>query len=404
VSDPSAIGARTANTAWPRVRLGDVCRVVGGSTPKTRVEVYWGGDIVWVTPSDLGRLESDHIANCDRRITQPGYNSCGAEIVPPGSVVMSSRAPIGHLAIADVPLCTNQGCKTFVPGPDVDSEFLFYHLKQAVPELQALGSGATFAEVSKTRCEAFEIALPPLPEQKRIAAALREQLDAAVRMRAAASRMTSALSALYESRLRDILSSIVDSGCPCVCLGDVIAARNDIIHPRDNPFGRDDFVGLEHIESGTGRRLGSEEIDKAALTGRKARFRTGDIVYGYLRPYLNKVWLADFDGLCSVDQYVYVVDQRQADAEYIAWFMRSPLFLSRAPVDSGPGQLPRIRLDEIARVELDLPPLPEQKRIAAVLREQLDAAARLRAAADNQAAEIGRVPAALLRRAFSGGL
>jgi len=188
----------------------------------------------------------------------------------------------------------------------------------------------------------------------------------------------------------------------CVHMGDVITPRNDIIHPRDNPTGPDVFVGLEHIESGTGRRLGSENVEKSELTGRKARFRAGDIVYGYLRPYLNKVWLADFDGLSSVDQYVYVVDQRQADAEYIAWFMRSPLFLSRAPVDSGPGQLPRIRLGEISRVELDLPPIPEQKRVAAALREQLDAAARTRAAAEAQANAGARLAVATHWTEFAG--
>lgn len=187
-----------------------------------------------------------------------------------------------------------------------------------------------------------------------------------------------------------------------VCLGDVISPRNDIIHPRDNPSGSDVFVGLEHIEPGTGRRIGRETVEKSELTGRKARFRAGDIVYGYLRPYLNKVWLADFDGLCSVDQYVYVVDQRQADAEYIAWFMRSPLFLSRAPVDSGPGQLPRIRLDEIARVELDLPALAEQKRVAARLREQLDTAARMRVAAEAQANAGARLAVATHWTEFAG--
>ena len=189
---------------------------------------------------------------------------------------------------------------------------------------------------------------------------------------------------------------------PRVPLGDVIAPRNDIIHPRENPSGRDVFVGLEHIEPGTGRRLGSEEIDKATMTGRKARFRTGDIVYGYLRPYLNKVWLADFDGLCSVDQYAYVVDPQRVDAEYVALFMRSPLFLSRAPVDSGPGQLPRIRLDEIARVHLDLPPLSEQKRMAAALRDRMDAAARMRAAATSQVAATERLMESELRDAFHG--
>ncbi len=90
-------------------------------------------------------------------------------------------------------------------------------------------------------------------------------------------------------------------GAATVTLGEVLTPRNEIVHPRDNPTGPDVFVGLEHIEPGTGRRLGSEPMEKSTMTGRKARFKAGDIVYGYLRPYLNKVWLADFDGLCSVD-------------------------------------------------------------------------------------------------------
>jgi type I restriction enzyme S subunit len=187
-----------------------------------------------------------------------------------------------------------------------------------------------------------------------------------------------------------------------VHIGDVITPRNEIVHPRDSPSGPDVFVGLEHIEPGTGRRIGSDAVEKSELTGRKARFRTGDIVYGYLRPYLNKVWLADFDGLCSVDQYVYVVDQEHADAEYVAWFMRSPLFLSQAPVNAGPGQLPRVRLDEIARVELDLPSLTEQKRVAGALRQRLAATERMRAAAAVQLAGANRLVDAELRQAFHG--
>jgi type I restriction enzyme S subunit len=181
----------------------------------------------------------------------------------------------------------------------------------------------------------------------------------------------------------------------------LLTLRNEIIHPRDNPSGPDVFVGLEHIESGTGRRVGSEPIEKSQMTGRKARFRVGDIVYGYLRPYLNKVWVADFDGLCSVDQYVYRVDEGRADRDYIAWFMRSPVFLSRAPVDSGPGQLPRIRLNEVADVEVDLPSFPEQQQASASLQGQIDAAARMRAAADSIAERIECLSAAALERSFS---
>lgn len=159
-------------------------------------------------------------------------------------------------------------------------------------------------------------------------------------------------------------------------LGDLLDFRNEIVHPRDRPVGSATFVGLEHIERGTGVRIGAERIDLSELTGRRARFYAGDIVYGYLRPYLNKVWIAEFDGICSVDQYVFVV-RPEVDREYIARFLRSDQFLKTAPVDSTPGQLPRIRSGEIAATPIALPTLAEQRRIAGIL-DKADALRRKR--------------------------
>ncbi len=154
-------------------------------------------------------------------------------------------------------------------------------------------------------------------------------------------------------------------------LRDVISPRNDIVHPRDNPTGVETFVGLEHIQPNTGRRIGAVPIDLGQLTGRKARFLPGDIVYGYLRPYLNKVWIAEFAGFCSVDQYVFIVDEGVADHAYVASYLRSPAYLAAAPIDETPGQLPRIRIDEVLSTPIPLPPLDEQRRISARLRNQL---------------------------------
>jgi type I restriction enzyme S subunit len=142
----------------------------------------------------------------------------------------------------------------------------------------------------------------------------------------------------------------------------------------------------------------------ASLKGRKPRFYREDIVYGYLRPYLNKVWLAEFDGLCSVDQYVYSVDQTKANPEFIAWFMRSPTYLTRAPIDSTPGQLPRIRTEEVASVEIHLPPLAEQQQAVAMLTKQMVAAERARKAVEAELAAIEALPGAILGRAFTGGI
>lgn len=178
--------------------------------------------------------------------------------------------------------------------------------------------------------------------------------------------------------------------------------RKDVVHPRDRPKGTAIFVGLEHVESGTGRRTGAIEVCLEELSGRKPRFRRGDIVYGYLRPYLNKVWLADFDGLCSVDQYVYEPDRDAVSAEYIAAFMRSPAYLAQVPAT--PGQLPRIRTEEVAAVRLLLPPLTEQRRLIAELERELGEVERARAAAQTQLTTLDALVPALLRRAFSGEL
>ena len=148
------------------------------------------------------------------------------------------------------------------------------------------------------------------------------------------------------------------------------------------------------------RQIGADAILMSKLTGRKPRFFKGDIVYGYLRPYLNKVWVAEFDGLCSVDQFVHSVNSSLADTEYVALFMRSPLYLKTAPVAETPGQLPRIRTEEVAEVPIYLPALTEQRRITARLKDELAEVARARAAVETQLKAAQLLPAALLRDVF----
>jgi len=168
--------------SWERTTLGDICTVVGGATPKTGRDEYWGGDIPWVTPKDLSDLDGAHeIGSTPRRLTAAGLRSCAASVLPPGSVLLSSRAPIGHVAINTVPMATNQGFKSLIPDRDrVDAKFLFWWLRRNRPMLQSLGTGATFKEISKKTTAAIPIALPPIHEQRHIA----DLLDAGDALRA----------------------------------------------------------------------------------------------------------------------------------------------------------------------------------------------------------------------------
>ena len=154
---------------WEMKRLKYTFHVVNGSTPRSSEPAYWDGDIVWVTPEDLGNLRSEVIFAAARMITKEGYSSCGTTLVPKDSLVLSTRAPIGHLARAGVPLCTNQGCRSLVFHKDSNHPFFFYQILAAKQELQSWGQGSTFMELSKERLESITIITPPLVEQQAIA-------------------------------------------------------------------------------------------------------------------------------------------------------------------------------------------------------------------------------------------
>lgn len=153
-------------------QLGKITKIVSGATPKTGVAEYWDGEVPWATPADLSKLNGPYISETPRKLTAIGVRSCATTVLPAGSVLLSSRAPIGHVAVNTVPMATNQGFKSLVPGPDVDAKYLYHWLKSRTDYLQSLGNGATFKELSKKTTEQILVPLPPLPEQRRIAAIL----------------------------------------------------------------------------------------------------------------------------------------------------------------------------------------------------------------------------------------
>lgn len=205
---------------WPMVPITRVARIVSGATPKTDNPGFWDGHINWVTPKDLGELKGKLISSAPRKITEAGLRACAAEVLPAGSVLFSSRAPIGHVAVNTVPMATNQGFKSFVPGPELDASFLFWWLDAHRERLQAMGTGATFKEVSKAVVARIEIPLPPLEEQKRIAAIL-DQADELRRLRIQAlDRINTLGQAIFHEMFGDLIAN--ERGFEPVAVGDVI--------------------------------------------------------------------------------------------------------------------------------------------------------------------------------------
>lgn len=134
---------------WEVKEIGEIAEIVNGATPLTSDDTNYGNDIIWITPYDLSNQKNKFIVKGQRSISQKGYDSCSTTLLPKGSVLMSSRAPIGLLAIANTELCTNQGFKSFVPNDMEDTYYLYYYLQTNMPQIEQLGAGTTFKEVSR---------------------------------------------------------------------------------------------------------------------------------------------------------------------------------------------------------------------------------------------------------------
>ncbi|MDR0572403.1 MAG: restriction endonuclease subunit S, partial [Rickettsiales bacterium] len=145
---------------WTKYLLGDLGKIVGGSTPSTSNNIYFGGNISWITPKDLSNHKGRYISHGERNLTDDGFKNCSAKIIPKNSILFTSRAPIGYIAIAENKLCTNQGFKSIIPNDKIDHLFLYYLLLNNRKEIENMGSGTTFKEISGTVMKQIEVNIP----------------------------------------------------------------------------------------------------------------------------------------------------------------------------------------------------------------------------------------------------
>ena len=199
-------------THWAVRSVKRVFSIVGGATPKSGEPRYWDGDVVWVTPADVSRAPS--LGDSARRITEEGRRSCSTELVPSRSLVVTSRAPVGNVAIAATSLCTNQGCKALVPGGDAEPLFHFHVLTVLKEELESRAVGTTFAEISTDRLASVPIPVPPLAEQRSIARFLDHSCRRIGRYLAAKERLIELLEEQKQAVIRRAVTRGLDPTVP----------------------------------------------------------------------------------------------------------------------------------------------------------------------------------------------
>jgi len=227
---------------WKEYLIGEIADIVGGSTPSTADPTNFDGDVPWLTPKDLSGLHDRHISRGERNLSEKGLASCSAKLLPLGAVMLSSRAPIGYLAIAKNPIATNQGFRSLILKQGFDSEFIYYSLKANIDELERNASGSTFKELSGSALAHIKIRIPPLPDQRAIAhilGTLDDKIELNRRMNETLEAMARAIFKSWFVDLNPVIDNALRAGNPIPSALAEKAARRREMLCRAKAEGRD---------------------------------------------------------------------------------------------------------------------------------------------------------------------
>lgn len=344
----------------PVVNLGDeqLFQICSGGTPSSTVPEYWNGNVRWITLADLPADNFiSEIKTTERTISEAGLNNSNAKLLPADTIIVSTRATIGRIGIARTQLATNQGFKNIIiKRPDlILPKYVAYMLTAQVDAMQHLASGATFKEISKENFCTLQIPLLPIDQQQLIV----DELDGYQNVVSGAHNILKnympavSLNNEYQTdRLGNLFDPVLNSIDPTLESGPVC------------------YIGLENIVSGTGEFTGSLESRYENIKSLKRVFKEGDILFGKLRPALNKVAYATFDGICSTDILVLRAKSEAVLPEYYSVLLRGVAFNKSVLNGVSGGQLPRVDLNFLLDIPVQIVPKEEQQRSITMIRAE----------------------------------
>lgn len=396
---------------WKHKPLGKLGKIVSGSTPRTTEKEYWGGDIPWITPADLTNHEGVFFKGKFRKITKAGYESCSTTMLPAGSILFSSRAPIGHCAVTTHPLCTNQGFKSIIPNADeLDPIYGFFALKFFTPQIVNQGRGATFSEVNKEIMENFCIPAPPIEEQQRIAGIL-ARADRLWQLRRYALQLSEGyLQSVFLQMFGDPVTNPM--GWEIRPLGKLLTTIDSGVSPvcQERP-ALDKEWGI--LKLGAVTTCNYLETENKAITYKTSprmelEVKSGDLLFSRKNTY-------DLVGACAYVHHtrpklmlpdlifrLQIEDKKELDPIYLWQLLIFPTkrkMVQRLAGGSA-GSMPNISKGRLNTVEIPLPSPELQSKFACVVRQ----AERLRAQQQEAARQADHLFATLLHRAFRGEL
>lgn len=392
-------------SAWQTKKIGEVFRIVNGGTPKTGVTSYWGGEHLWITPAEMGGLDSPYLSESRRTLTDEGLR-VGAELLPENSLILSTRAPIGHLVINAAPMAFNQGCKGLVPAKEIETKFAYYYLLANVPLLENLGTGATFKELSGGKLKEVMFSCPSLTEQQRIVAILDEAFEGIATAKANAEKNLQNSRELFTSTLADVFNTAwplvrIEDACEsimdCVNKTAPIASEPTPYKMLRTTNVRNGLVSLESVNHVT------EDVYK--VWTRRQVPRRGDVILTREAP-MGEVGMLDSDEAVFLGQRLvsYRADASKLDGRFLLYALQSDPLQRQIHAKASGSTVQHMRVPDSKNLQLPLPGLVEQKKAVEVLDAMRELANSLLAQYTRKLAALDELKKSLLHQAFSGQL
>ncbi|PHR43323.1 MAG: hypothetical protein COA32_16485 [Fluviicola sp.] len=395
---------------WKIKTLGEVSDVLNGGTPKTKVKEYWGGNINWITPKDLGKLEQIYVSETPRKITDLGLQKSSAKLFVENSIILSTRAPIGHLAINLVPMATNQGCRGIVPNSELEVHYLFYFLKLNVKLLNDLGTGTTFKELSTRSLESVEVPIPPLAEQKQIVKLLDQAFEAIDQAKANIEKNIANAKELFQSKLNDVFSQegagweekilpdLVSKSCTLsygvVQPGDEYENGLPIVRPTDL---KNTYVNLDNLKRIDPDK--SKSYSKTILKGNElllcVRGDTG--VVSLITDELNGANVTR--GIVPI-----LFDENLVRVKFGYFQFISELIQKQIKAKTYGAALMQINIRDVRQLKLNIPSIEVQDKLLPILDEVLNKTELLLHSYTNKLTSLEEFKKSILQKAFSGEL
>ena len=338
-------------TEWIECTLDKLGEIVGGATPSTKCEDYYGGSIPWITPKDLSSFKGRYITSGERNITEKGLASCSAQMMPKDAVLFTSRAPIGYIAIASQSVCTNQGFKSIVVNEKADPLFVYYLLKYNKDAIEAMGSGTTFKEVSGKTMRAVKVRIPlDVSYQKRIAAVL-DSLDTKIENNERINdNLYAQAKAIFDNHFINI--DAIPAGWRKGNLLDIANYLNGLAMQKFRPQGNE--IGLPVLKIKELRQGSCDDSSELCSLRIKPEYiiHDGDVIFSWSGSLLVDIWCG---GTCGLNQHLFRVTSDIYDKWFYYLWTAHHLARFIAIAADKATTMGHIKREELAKAEVLIP-------------------------------------------------